>query len=930
MMKTFLRSSALLSTLWLVAPLAAQSVRVSTPHDVLGHTMGEDRYVPSYSDLVTYWQTLAKQSDRIKLIDIGKTTEGRRQIVAVVSSPENLAKLDDYRAISERLGRAAGIDDAAAHALAARGKAVVWVDGGLHASEVEAQTALIQEVYDLVSSEDPEARRIRDNVITLFAPDNPDGQQLVAEWYMRIKDPAKREGDFQSLPKLYHPYVGHDNNRDFYMAEMPETQNIARILYREWRPQIVLNQHQTGPAGTVLFMPPFRDPFNYHYEPLVITSLEELGATLESRLLSENKGGGTTRAGAHYDTWYNGNLRTSAYFHNAIGILIEIIGSPVPTAIPFVPERQIAKNDQPLPIRPQMWSMAQSIAYSLSINRALLGYAASNREKLLFNIWRMGENGIEKGQRDNWTMTPDRIAAAHAASAATGAKPVQTRTTGSSEIGTGFYDTVLLDPAARDARAYIVPVDQRDFPTAVRFLNALIKLGVEVDRASAAFTANGKTWPAGSYVVRTGQAYRAHVLDMFEPQKYPNNFQYPGGPPIPPADASGYTPAFQMNVTFERVLDAFDAPIAPVAGAITVDPGRITGSGTAGWLVGHAANNVFILTNRLTKAGVKLAWLRDPVAVAGAPAEPGALWVPNSPAAAAIVTRAISELGISAEATGAPPSSAKIALVRPRVAMVDMYGGLHPTGWLRWILDQYEFPYTIVYPQRLDAGKLRRDFDVLIVPDSAIPNAGSGGEGGMFRGRFTIQQPDPKSIPAQYRPWLGAITAERTLPALKAFTADGGAILGMGSSASGLIAGLGLPVANALAVEKDGKLQVPPRSEFYVPGALLSATADPAEPLAYGLPPKVDLFYDSSPVFKLTGAGSAPVRFVGTNLLHSGWAWHQEKLAGSAAVVDVPAGRGRVVLFGPEIALRAQTQGAFKLLFNAIYFGAATAPAPKR
>jgi hypothetical protein len=305
--------------------------------------------------------------------------------------------------------------------------------------------------------------------------------------------------------------------------------------------------------------------------------------------------------------------------------------------------------------------------------------------------------------------------------------------------------------------------------------------------------------------------------------------------------------------------------------------------------------------------------------------------VPYSAQAARIVETAVGDLGLSAEAVDAAPGGAKMVLRRPRVALVDMYGGLHPTGWLRWILDQYEFPYTIVYPQRLDAGKLRRDFDVLIVPDAAIPNAGSGGEGGMFRGRFMVKQPDPASIPAQYRSWLGEITEEHTLPALKAFTADGGAILGMGSSTSGLIAGLGLPVANALAEQRDGKLQVPPRSEFYVPGALLTATADPTQPLAYGLPAKVDLFYDSSPVFKLTGGtGTAPISFLGTNLLHSGWAWHQEKLAGSAAVLDLPVGQGRVFLFGPEVALRAQTQGAFKLLFNAIYYGAAQAPDARR
>lgn len=909
-------------------PAAAQAGPVSTPRQILGHDMGEDRYVPSYSDLVRYWQVLAGQSDRIKLIDIGRTTEGRRQIVAVVSSPDNLARLESYRDISERLGRARGIDEAQARALAAQGKAVVWIDGGLHSSEVEAQTALIQQVYDLVSSDDPEAARIRDNVIALFAPDNPDGMELVANWYMRIKDPAKREPDLQSLPKLYHPYVGHDNNRDFFMAEMVETQNIARVLYRDWRPQIIFNQHQTGPAGTVLFMPPFRDPFNYHYDPLVITGLEEVGATLESRLIAENKGGGTTRSGASYDTWYNGNLRTSAYFHNAIGILIEIIGKPVPEQIPFVPERQIAKNDQPLPIRPQLWTMRQSIAYSLSLDRALLGYAAANREKLLFNIWRMGANGIAKGERDSWTITPDRIAAAHAASAATGAKPVATRTTGSSEIGLAFYDRILRDPAARDPRAYIIPPDQRDFPTAIHFLNALIKLGVEVERASAPFAANGRQWPAGSYVVRTAQAYRAHVLDMFEPQHYPNNFQYPGGPPIPPADASGYTPAFQMGVRFARVLDPLDAPTVPVAGMIRVDPGHILGTGKAGWLVGHGTNNLFILSNRLAKAGLDQAWVTEPLAVAGGTAEPGALWIPYSAGAEKILSRAVAELGFDAEAVDAVPAAPLIALRRPRIALVDLYGGLLPTGWLRWILDQYEFPYAIVYPQRLDRRGLRRDFDVVIVPDSAIPNDRSGGEGGMFRGRFDNKQPAPSAIPPEYRPWLGTITASRTVPALRDFVDHGGAIMGMGSSASALAAWLKLPVANALTELRDGKPQPLARTDFYVPGALLTATADPAQPLAYGLPDKVDLFFDSSPVFRLTrpGAASIPVRFVGTSLLHSGWAWHQERLDGAAAVLDVPAGRGRVLLFGPEIALRAQTQGAFKLLFNALYYGAAAAP----
>ncbi|HZV09740.1 MAG TPA: M14 family metallopeptidase, partial [Novosphingobium sp.] len=398
-----------------------------------------------------------------------------------------------------------------ARQLAGEGRALVWVDGGLHAAEVEAQTALIQQSYDLVAAEDAEARRIRDQVITLLVPDNPDGQQFVADWYMRIADPDKREPDLTSLPRLYHPYIGHDNNRDFYMAEMVETRNMADVLYKSWRPQIIFNQHQTGPSGTVVFLPPFRDPFNYHYEPLVISSLDEVGAALQSRLLAEGKPGATTRSGAHYDTWYNGNLRTSAYFHNAIGLLVEIIGSPVPERIPFVPERQVPGNDLPAPVAPQMWTMAQSIAYSVSLERAVLAYAAGNREKLLYNRWQMGADAIARGNTDQWTISTDRIAAAHAAAAAAGEAPRPTRTTGSSEIGKAYYDSVLHDPAQRDPRAFIVPVAQHDFPTAARFLTALTRLGVDVRRARAPFQAAGRSWPAGTYIVPAAQAYRAHV-----------------------------------------------------------------------------------------------------------------------------------------------------------------------------------------------------------------------------------------------------------------------------------------------------------------------------------------------------------------------------------------------------------------------------------
>ncbi|MDV6330845.1 M14 family metallopeptidase [Asticcacaulis sp. 201] len=909
----------------LLMATTALGATVSPPEAVLGHVMGENRYVPNYSDTIKYWQVLASQSDRIRLVDIGPTTEKRRQIMAIVSSPENLALLDQYKDISVRLGRAEGLSDDAARDLAAKGKSIVWVDGGIHASEVETDHALIQEVYDIVSSDDAEARKIRDNVIVLFAADNPDGQEYVADWYMRFKNPADRETNFDSLPKLYHPYIGHDNNRDFYMAEMAETQNITRVLYHDWRPQIILNQHQVGPAGTVVFIPPFRDPFNYNYHPLAITSLEEVGAALNSRLLSEGKVGAVTRSDAHYDTWTNGNLRTSTYFHNAIGLLVEIIGGVTPEPIQLVPERQLPKNDQPAPVAPQMWTMAQSVAYSVAINRATLTYAAANREKVLYNIYRMGKDSIDAGNRDSWTVTPDRIAAMHAASLAAGQKPVPTRTTGSSSIDSRFYDDVLHDPAYRDARAYIISPDQHDFPTAVRFLNALIKMGVTVERARTAFTQEGKAYPAGSYIVKAAQAYRPHLRDMFEPQDYAENFEYPGGPPIPPADASGYTLAYQMGVHYDRALEAVSVATETVDGLLKPYPGRVVGSGKAGFLISHATNNSFILTNRLMKARQQAFWLRAPTAVGDGKPESGAIWVPNTPQASAIVRSASAELGIDAYALDTTPKSPKTALKAPRIALVDVYGGVMPSGWTRWIFEQFEFPYTIVHPQALDRGRLNAKYDIVLMSDSLLPNRFTSKGGGMFRGRFENKQPDPSRIPAEYRDWLGTITTEKTIPALQDFVKNGGALIAIGSTSQGIIDAFGLPVQNGTTRVVDGQEQVLPRTQFYVPGALLTATTDTTTPLGYGLEPKVDLFFDSSPVFRLRPEATdahTPIRFEGKDIVHSGWALGTDYLQGTAAVVDLSYGNGRVFLFGPEVALRAQTQGAFKLMFNALYDGA--------
>jgi hypothetical protein len=752
-----------------------------------------------------------------------------------------------------------------------------------------------------------------------------------------------------NLPKLYHKYIGHDDNRDFYMSAMPETTNMNRIMFQEWFPQIVYNHHQTGPTGTVIFMPPFRDPFNYNFDPLIPLGIEMVGTAMHSRLVAEGKGGSVMRTGASYSTWWNGGLRTITYFHNMIGLLTEIIGSPTPMNIALVPDKQLPKGDWPLPIAPQEWHYRQSIDYDVENNRAILDIASRYRETFLYNIYRMGMNSIEKGSRDNWTVTPSRIAALEAAAAkmpqnqgnrrgGPGGGAPQAAPSGDSvpitfsrPVPAELYNSVLHDPKMRDPRGYIIPSDQADFATATEFVNALIKTGITVLKATSSFQVNGKTYPEGSYVVKTAQAFRPHIMDMFEPQDHPNDFQYPGGPPVPPYDVAGWTLAFQMGVQFDRILDGFDGPFTKVNGLLPPPPQPVTGTGSAGYLISHRINNSFKLTNRLLKAGCDVYWLKTEQKADGEDLGTGAIWVPASASAKPIVEKGAKELGVPVHAVAKAPAGDALKLKPVRVGLYDQYGGSMTSGWTRWIFEQYEVPFELVYPPMLDAGNLNSKYDVLVFPGGAIPRFGGGaaaqgargGGAGGFGG-----QPNPETIPEEYRGWLGRITQEKTLPQLRKFVESGGSIVTIGSSTS-LGEAFDMPVKNYL-VEKtaDGRERPLPREKFYIPGSLLKANIDNTDPVAYGMPSQVDVFFQNNPVFLLEPDAklkhtSAVAWFSGAEPLHSGWAWGQQYLDGGTAVAEGAVGEGKLVLLGPEVAFRSQPHATFKLLFNSLYYGSA-------
>lgn len=884
---------------------------VTPPSEAFDQDPGSDYFIANYTAYERYLKRLAGESDRLKLVDMGRTSEGRTQWMAVVSSPDNLARLDLYKSIARRLAKAEGLDEVQARDLARRGKPIVWIDAGMHANESVPMQGQIHVLHRMLSADDPDTRRILDDVILLFVAANPDGMEIYGDWYMRDKDQTKRRRS--ATPGLWQRYAGHDNNRDYFMSHMAETTNINRALYQQWYPQLLLNQHQPSPEGSMLFVSPEGEPTSPRLGGLVLAQVREVGSAIGTRLAADGFRGAVSEGAASFDKWSSGMLNATARSHNIVSILTEIAGGATPERIGLSPDLQLPSSDAPLPIEPQLWHQRQTIDYQWSINREIMNYASRNKERLLLNAYRMAAAAIDQGSRDSWTASPAKVEALKKAKRALPADRPP-------DADEQLFRKIMRDPADRDPRAYILTADQRDVPTALTFLNALIKSGVKVERARTSFVLGGKRYPAGSWIVPTAQAYRAHVLEMFEPQHYPPTF-VPEGPRRNIRD-TGFTIAYQMGIAFDRVLDAFQGPVEEVKGPIAPAPGRIVGEGRAGWLIGHETNASFILTNRLLKAGQKVSWLRDAAGAGGRRFAPGTIWVPRSDRAKAIIERGTVELGISAYGAARQPGGNMLPLFLPRIGVFDRFGGVKEAGWLRWLLEQFEFPYETVYPQQIDAGSLRDRFDALVLADEAVITPASEI---THPGRCCIDEPQLETIPERYRGWTGRISEEASFPQLETYLRRGGTLMAIGSSTT-IADHLGISAEPALVKIDGGKREALDPREFSVPGSLLRIRLDPRQPLAYGMPEEADMFFFRSQSYRVPPGGPAMVAwFPEGDLLRSGLGIGVERLAGTAAILDVDVGRGKLFLVGPGIINRAQSFGTLKLLFNGLLYGPAAA-----
>ncbi|MEZ4417259.1 MAG: M14 family metallopeptidase [Gemmatimonadota bacterium] len=857
------------------APLQAQ---IPTPADIIGFAPGEDYKLAAYGPIVRYFEALAAASDRMVLEKIGESTRGEPLYLAAISTPENLARLDRYKEITRALAYARPpvrgygpiLSEDSARAFAKEGKAIVWIDGGLHATEVAHGQVMPEMAYWFVTDESEETRRIRENtILLLMANMNPDGLNTVAGWYM-----SQVGGPYETapVPELYHHYIGHDNNRDWYMLTQVETQAVTRALYHEWFPQIVYNQHQSGPFPARIWMPPFENPVSPHLDPLLVSSLNQMGHSMRKRFDVEGKPG--VISDVVYDLWWNGSMRGGPDYHNMLGFLTEtaLYRYATPGCYEDIPD---AFNDRAgnLPAKTPStnynnpwlggcWHIRDAMDYMMTAAKAVADMGARLKEDYLFNQYWMGRRQIERGRR--------------------------------AEGGPFAY---VLDPRA-----------SHDPSAVYEFMDLMRQSGIEFVRSHSAFAAGGRQFPAGSFVIPP-QAFRPYVVDLMEPKTYPDRRMYPGGPPEPPYDMTGYELRFSMGLEVASIDTPFDMPAGNWAEVGSAAWG-VTAAVKQGYVVPATNNWLYRALGPYLRGGGTVfrftgAW--NPPDVAGSAtnpvAVPGSYWLPGLPDAEA--TRLV-ELGLAPVPVSAiPPTNVMKRARAPRVAVYRSWQAPMPEGWTRWVLDQYGFEWTNVWDADVKAGALS-DFDVLIVPDQS--------ERGIHDGH------EPGSMPDQYVGGLG----EEGTEAVRRFVRDGGRLVAFDAAVDYAIRTFDLPFRNVVRGVAS--------QDFFIPGSIIQLQVDPSHPLAWGVAPDaVTLFAGSQVLERVGGAGGAstPVCYADADYLVSGWTLGGETyLAGRTAAAQVAVGEGDVVLFAFTPHFRGQPRNTFKLLFNAL-MGASTEGLPR-
>jgi len=851
--------------LWLCVVLPpAMGQTIPSPEAVLGFQPGADFRVARWEQIVDYFYKVGSLSDRVRVETIGRTTEGHPYILAVIAAPRVLDDLETYKAIQRKISHPNELEPGEKDEFLDQAKTVVLITCSIHSNEIGASQMALELLYELATRYEERVLEILDNVILLLVPSaNPDGIDKEIDWY---EQSLGKPWEGQGMPWLYQKYCGHDNNRDWFMLTQKETQILTRVLYQEWYPCVLYDIHQMGNQGSRFFVPPFYDPINPNVDPLIHESLKMIGGHMATDLAAAGKTGVITNA--IFDNWWQGGNRTTPYRHNIIGILTEA-ASPRFASPLFQPREELSGLERGLPrYTPQVnyaapweggwWRPRDVVEYEKIAVYSLLTLAARYRDQLNRNYLSLGEKAIQLGNED-------------------------------------------------PPFAYLIPPDQQDFPTAFHMVRILQEGGVQVSLTEKPFTVDGNEYPAGTYVIFAAQPYRNYILDLLEPQYYPDRPLYPGGPAEPPYDVAGWTLSMQMGVNAIPVEAPFTVPAQPLD-SVSLPAGRIQGEGSL-LISPNTSNNDFIVLNRAWKQGIPAFTLQAEWAAPDRKYPVGSLVYAPAPGHQDGLEGWIKELGLAVRRIPADPGRFPDqlrlkSLKQPRAALYQPWTANVDEGWTRFVLEQFEFDYTTVHNADLRAGGLRRRFDAVILPDVTLQ--------ALLNGR------DAALTAPEYTGGLG----EEGITRLQEFVEQGGSLLCLDSSTAFAIRFFDLPVRNVL--EGVG------RDKFYCPGSILRINLDPTRPLAYGMRTRAAAYFVHSQAFEIANTGSRnevgvkigppaiPATYDKTLTLLSGWIRGEELIQGQAAVVSVTYGQGQVILYGFRVQHRAQPHGTFRLLFNGL------------
>ncbi len=846
--------------LWLatLAPTASAPAQTTlqSPERFFGHRMGADRTLANWDRLLEYYQTLAKTSDRLRLLDLGRTSEGRPYIALVISSPANLARLDEYQRMNRLLGDPRGAAQADIDKAIATGRAVIIQTFALHSSEVAASQTAAEFVYDSLTREDEEATRNRDQVISIVVPSiNPDGTQMIADWYMKY---VGTEFEATGLPWLYQTYAGHDNNRDGFALNLPESRHLARILYREWLPQAYVDHHQMGNTNARLYIPPYAEPIRPDGDPLVWREMAWWGAHMGTQLEAAGKTG--VVGAAIYSGWGHMGFHWITPFHNIAGMLTESASARLATPM-FLHPDQLRGGPRNLPeyapqtnmpsVWPGGWWRVRDIVEQQKIAAwATVDLAARNRETVLRNMYLKASRQVERGR--------------------TG--PV---------------------------KAYVLPAGQHDALTVRKLVNMLRDSGVDVHQTTSSLIVDGRAYEPGSFVVSMAQPKQALVRWMLGRTFYPDNTytRERDGTPIRPYDMATDTFGEFMGVRSDPVGEAVPASALAKVVVPLAAPAAVAAPAPHGYVLDGRYNDSYRAALLLLAKGIG-------VRRANAASGDGNVRQGDFLVARGDVGPIAARAGVHFAALTAPAPADSTVLAAPRIGLFQRYrGGNMDEGWTRLLFEQFDVPYTTVRDADLARASLHATYDVIVLPADSMAamtgdtspagGRGSGGEGAEGSGQPTT--------PPEYRSGFGADGVK----ALQAFVQAGGTLLTFGQAGDLPLQRFGLPLRNAVAGL--------PSKEFWSPGSTLRVRYANDHPLAYGMPRDgLALFMSGSQVYEVTSTDrSQDVAILATyaerDLLQSGWLLGEAVIARKAAAVVATLGKGRVVLIGfrPQNRARA-------------------------